>query len=74
MHTHVYLHNFRTVDIWDNPVDDDDNNNNNGALTLCHSYLKPYCTGRKTVFFFSRHLIYILKQEHFRAFRPAGDI
>jgi hypothetical protein len=25
------------------------------CLTLCHSYLKPYCMGRKTVFF-SGHL------------------
>jgi hypothetical protein len=31
------------------------------CLTLCHSYLKPYCMGRKTVFF-SGHLIYILKR------------
>jgi hypothetical protein len=30
-------------------------------LTLCHSYLKPYCMGRKTTFFFSGHLIYILQ-------------
>jgi CDGSH-type Zn-finger protein len=43
----------------------------NVVLTLCRSYLKPYCMGRKTVFF-SGHLIYILKQERFRAFRPAG--
>ena len=27
MHIHVYLHNFRTVDIWDIPVD-----KNSGAL------------------------------------------
>jgi hypothetical protein len=26
------------------------------ALTLCHSYLNPYCLGRKTAFFFSGHL------------------
>jgi len=26
------------------------------VLTLCHSYLKPYCMGRKTAFFFSGHL------------------
>jgi hypothetical protein len=34
-------------------------------LTLCRSYLKPSCTGRKTGFFFflSGHLIYILQQE-----------
>jgi CDGSH-type Zn-finger protein len=44
------------------------------TLTLCRSYLKPYCMGRKAAFFFSGHLIYILKQERFRAFRPAGDI
>jgi hypothetical protein len=43
-------------------------------LTICRSYLKPYCMGRNTMFFFSGHLIYILKQEHFRAFRSAGDI
>jgi CDGSH-type Zn-finger protein len=43
-------------------------------LTLGCSYLKPYCMGRKTAFFFSGHLIYLLKQEHFRAFRLAGDI
>jgi hypothetical protein len=30
--------------------------------------------GQKDRVFFSRNLIYILKQEHFRAFRPAGDI
>jgi hypothetical protein len=44
------------------------------SLTLCRFYLKPYCMGRKTAFFFSGHLIYILKQEHFRAFRPAGGV
>jgi hypothetical protein len=43
-------------------------------LTLCRSYLKPYCMGRKTAFFFSGHLVYILQQERFRAFRPARDI
>jgi hypothetical protein len=26
------------------------------TLTLCHSYLNPYCLGRKTAFFFSGHL------------------
>jgi hypothetical protein len=31
-------------------------------LTLCRSYLKPYCMGRKTVFFFTRQLIYILSK------------
>jgi hypothetical protein len=30
-------------------------------LTLSHLYLKPYCLGRENVFFFSGHLIYILK-------------
>jgi hypothetical protein len=25
-------------------------------LTLCRSYLNPYCLGRKTAFFFSGHL------------------
>ena len=28
MHIHVYLHNFRTVNIWDNPVD-----NNSRSIT-----------------------------------------
>jgi CDGSH-type Zn-finger protein len=46
----------------------------NAVLNLCRSFLKPYCKGRKTVFFFSGHLIYILKQERFRAFRPAGGV
>jgi hypothetical protein len=26
------------------------------VLTLCRSYLNPYCLGRKTAFFFSGHL------------------
>jgi hypothetical protein len=26
------------------------------GLTLCRSYLNPYCLGRKTEFFFSGHL------------------
>jgi hypothetical protein len=44
-------------------------------LTLCRSYLKPYCMGRKTAFFQRAFtVIYILQQEHFRAFRPAWDI
>jgi hypothetical protein len=34
----------------------------------------PYCMDRKTVFFFSGHLIYILKQERFRVFRLARGI
>jgi hypothetical protein len=36
---------------------------------------KALLQGQKNrVFFFSGHLIYILQQERFRAFRPAGDI
>jgi hypothetical protein len=35
---------------------------------------KALLHGQKDSVFFSRHLIYILKQEHFRAFRLAGDI
>jgi hypothetical protein len=44
-----------------------------GILTLCHSYLKPYCTGRKTAFF---QWVFKLigQQERFGAFRPAWDI
>jgi hypothetical protein len=47
---------------------------NEGYLTLCHSYLKPYCMGRKNVFFFSGHLKCIGQLERFRAFRLAWDI
>jgi CDGSH-type Zn-finger protein len=43
-------------------------------LTLCHSYLKPYCKGRNPAFFFSGRLIYTLQQQRFRAFRLAQDI
>jgi hypothetical protein len=43
-------------------------------LTLCRSYLKPYCMGRKTVLFSAGHLIYTIKQERFTAFRPAGGV
>jgi hypothetical protein len=35
---------------------------------------KALLHGQKNRVFFSGHLIYILKQECFRAFRPAGDI
>jgi hypothetical protein len=35
---------------------------------------KALLHGQKDRVFSSRHLIYILKQERFRAFRPAGDI
>jgi hypothetical protein len=34
----------------------DDDNVNLAQLTLCHSYLNPYCLGRKTPIFSSRHL------------------
>jgi hypothetical protein len=35
---------------------------------------KALLHGQKDRVFFSGHLIYILKQERFRAFRPARDI
>jgi hypothetical protein len=35
---------------------------------------KALLWGQTDRVFFSRHLIYILQQERFRAFRPAGDI
>jgi CDGSH-type Zn-finger protein len=46
----------------------------NTVLNLCRSYLKPYCMGRKYRVYLSGHLIYTLKQERFRAFRPAGGV
>jgi hypothetical protein len=35
---------------------------------------KSLLHGQKDCVFFNGHLIYILKQEHFRAFRPAGSV
>jgi hypothetical protein len=43
------------------------------GLTLYRTYLKPYCTVRKTAFF-QRPFKCIGEQERFRAFRPALDI
>jgi homoserine kinase len=46
--------------------------NNVPNLTLCRSLFKALLHGQKNFDFFSGHLIYKLKQERFRAFRPAG--
>jgi hypothetical protein len=43
------------------------------VLTLYRSYLKPYCTGRKTAFFQCPFKC-IGQQERFTAFRPARDV
>jgi hypothetical protein len=44
-------------------------------LRAFHKVVKSPMHGQKdSVFFFSGHLIYILKQERFRAFRPAGGV
>jgi hypothetical protein len=42
-------------------------------LTLCRSYLKSYCMGRKAAFFL-RAFNLRTTQEHFRVCRLAGDI
>jgi hypothetical protein len=43
-----------------------------GTTTMGH--IKALLLGQKDHIFFSGHLIYILKQECFRALRPARDL
>jgi hypothetical protein len=45
-----------------------------GAINPLPLLFKALLHGQKDHIFFSGHVIYILKQERFRAFRPARDI